>query len=48
MEVSTIAEKLLFTTIRIETDQGTGTGFIFGYDLDVLNPYTDLTGIRYW
>lgn len=35
MQVDTIAEQLLFTTLRIETrsslGDGTGTGFIFGY-----------------
>lgn len=39
MLVDTIAEKLLFTTIRVETrvadgNDGTGTGFLFAYETD--------------
>jgi hypothetical protein len=32
VKVETIGEQLLFTTVRIETNIGTGTGFIFSYD----------------
>jgi len=39
MEVSSISEQLLFTTVRIETqdasgNHGTGTSFVFGYESD--------------
>jgi len=41
MEVSSIAEELLFTTIRIETRTSTkvgiGTGFIFNYRIEDKN-----------
>jgi len=34
MKPTTITEKLLFSTIRLQTSQGVGTGFYFLFELD--------------
>ena len=34
IEPSSISERLLFTTARIETDKGSGTGFFFNFKID--------------
>ena len=34
MKPTTITEKLLFSTIRLETSQGVGTDFYFLFELD--------------
>ena len=34
MKLTTITEKLLFSTIRLQTSQGVGTGFYFLFELN--------------
>jgi len=43
MKVQTIAEQLLFSTVRIETDKGVGTGFIVNKKLDDKNVFCIIT-----